>query len=253
MLILEIQCIAGYTEQMIIIISLATFLSAMFGGLFALQFKDKLHLILGFAAGAIIGVVFFDILPEAINLGRVFFDVDTITMMVAVGFLFYLILDRFLVLHTHSEEDGEQNHKGILGAGSILLHSFLDGAAVGLAFQISLEASAIVAVAVITHRFSDGVNAVSIILKDGGSRKRAFSWLVAVSVSPVLGILSSFAFSLPEYALAPLLALFAGFFLYIGASDLLPESHHRHPTGLTTLSAIIGMAVIYAVVKIAHI
>lgn len=238
---------------MIIIISLATFLSAMFGGLFALQFKDKLHLILGFAAGAIIGVVFFDILPEAIELGQDLFSVEDVTTMAAIGFLFYLILDRFLVLHTHLEGDGEQSHKGILGAGSILLHSFLDGAAVGLAFQISLETSAVIAIAVITHRFSDGINTVSIILKDGGSRKRALYWLAAVSISPVLGVVSSFAVPLPEYVLAPLLALFAGFFLYIGASDLLPESHHRHPTGFTTLSAILGMATIYIVVQLAHI
>jgi len=237
----------------IFIISFATFLSALLGGLFALQFKDKLHLILGFAAGAIIGVAFFDILPEAIGLGESYLSVSTLTAIAALGFVIYLLLDRLLVLHIHLDGEGEGTHKGVLGAGSILLHSFLDGAAVGLAFQVSLEASAIIAVAVITHRFSDGINTVSIILKNGGDRKRALRWLAAVSISPVLGVLSSFALPLPESALAPLLAIFAGFFLYIGASDLLPESHHRHPRALTTLSTIFGMAALYAVVQIARI
>lgn len=238
---------------MITIISLATFFSALFGGLFALQFKDKLHLILGFAAGAVIGVAFFDILPEAIELGQGYLDVKVITAISAIGFILYFILDRLLVLHTHADLDGGEIHKGVLGAGSVLLHSFLDGLAVGLAFQVSLEASAIIAVAVISHRFSDGINTIGIILKNSGDRARAIRWLVAVSISPVLGILSSFLVSLPESILAPLLALFAGFFLYIGASDLLPESHHRHPTFLTTISTILGMAVIYFIVQIVSI
>lgn len=238
---------------MVTIISLATFFSALFGGLFALHFKDKLHLILGFAAGAVIGVAFFDILPEAIELGQGYFDIKLITAISAIGFALYFILDRLLVLHTHADLDGGEIHKGVLGAGSILLHSFLDGVAVGLAFQVSLEASAIIAVAVIAHRFSDGINTIGIILKNGGDRARAMRWLIAVSISPVLGILSSFAISLPESALSPLLALFAGFFLYIGASDLLPESHHRHPTSLTTISTLFGMVVIYFIVQIVRI
>ncbi len=238
---------------MIFIISLATFFSALFGGFFALYFKDKLHLILGFAAGAVIGVAFFDILPEAIELGQGYFDIKIITAISAIGFALYFILDRLLVLHTHADGDGGEIHKGVLGAGSVLLHSFLDGVVVGLSFQVSLEASAVIAVAVIAHRFSDGINTVGIILKNGGDKARAMLWLIAVSISPVLGILSSFAVSLPESALAPLLALFAGFFLYIGASDLLPESHHRHPTSLTTISTILGMAVIYFIVQMVNI
>ncbi len=238
--------------MMIFIISVATFVSAFLGGLFALQFKDKLHLILGFAAGAIIGAVFFDILPEAIELGQDSIGLDSIMAITALGFITYFLLDRFLVLHTHTE-DGEESHKGALGAGGVLIHSFLDGAAVGLAFQVSLEASAIIAIAVITHRFSDGINTVSLILRDGGKRSRALAWLLAVSLSPVLGIVSSFAMPLPERALAPLLSVFAGFFLYIGASDLLPESHHRHSTTLTTLSTVLGFLVLYIVTEIAHI
>jgi zinc transporter ZupT len=50
------------------IISIATFVFTFLGGLFALRFKDKLHLILGFSAGAVIGVAFFDLIPEALTL-----------------------------------------------------------------------------------------------------------------------------------------------------------------------------------------
>ena len=81
---------------MIIWISIAALISTFLGGMFALRFKDKLHLILGFSAGAIIGVAFFDLLPEAIGLGGKNYDVAFITSITALGFVIYMILDRFL-------------------------------------------------------------------------------------------------------------------------------------------------------------
>src|SRR4051812_18681261 len=124
-----------------IIISIATFVFTFLGGMFALRFKDKLHLILGFSAGAVIAVAFFDLIPEAIDLGSKSYEVSTITAIVALGFIGYMILDRFIVMHGHSHEDDHDHHgstrRGILGAGSLSIHSFLDGVAIGLAFQVS--------------------------------------------------------------------------------------------------------------------
>ena len=158
---------------MIILIALAAFVSTLCGGLLAIRFKDKLHLILGFSAGAVIGVAFFDLLPESINLGSKFYDIATVTSITAAGFLIYLILDRLVFLHTHAhgdEHEHEAHHeaRGILGAGSLSIHSFLDGVAIGLAFQVSAAIGAIVAVAVLVHDFSDGINTVNLILKNSG-------------------------------------------------------------------------------------
>jgi zinc transporter ZupT len=243
---------------MIIVITIAAFLFTLLGGLFALKFKDKLHLILGFSAGAVIGVAFFDLIPEAIELGGTSYDVSIITSFVALGFIVYMLLDRFVIMHSHDcEEDAHQheahNHRGILGAGSLSLHSFLDGAAIGLAFQVSPAVGAIVAAAVLVHDFSDGINTVNLILKNGGDKKTAFKWLLVDSLAPVLGILSTLLFTLSEGALGVILALFAGFFLYIGASDLLPESYHGHPRTLTTVMTILGMAVLFVAIKAAGI
>src|SRR6185436_18243289 len=108
---------------MIIIISIAALVSTFLGGMFALRFKDKLHLILGFSAGAIIGVAFFDLLPEAIELGSKNYDVAFITSVTALGFISYTILDRFVFFHSHSTHEHateeQVNKKGILGAGSL--------------------------------------------------------------------------------------------------------------------------------------
>ena len=107
------------------------------------------------------------------------------------------------------------------------------------------------AVAVLVHDFSDGINTVNMVLKNHGDKKMAFSWLIIDASAPVLGIFSTLFFTLPESALSIILALFSGFVLYIGASDLLPESHHNHPTKWTTVVTVIGVVVLYVAIKLA--
>lgn len=234
---------------MLFFISVATAASTFLGGMFVLRFRDKLHLILGFSAGAIIGAAFFDIIPEAIELASDKFDVSTVMGVMALGFVGYMLIDRFVGSHSHEENP----ERGRLGAGSLSIHSFLDGAAIGLAFKVSSEVGLIVTAAVLFHNFSDGINTVNLILKNGGSRALAFRWLLLDAAAPVLGILSTSFFTLPATTLGLLLASFGGFFLYIGASDLLPESHHRHPTVWTTGMTLIGMAALYLVANLAGI
>ena len=257
---------------MIILISLATFLATLLGGLFALKLRDKLHLILGFSAGAVIAVAFFDLIPESLELGDKFYSHSTVLSVVAVGFLIYLIIDRLLGFGRHTAEfHTEQGHEGhdhgpddtviasqgnrnTLGAVSLCIHSLLDGVAIGLAFQVSTAIGAIVAVAVLTHDFSDGINTVGLILKRSGtSTKSAFRWLVADALAPVIGTVSTLFFTVPEQSLSIILALFAGFFLYIGASDLIPESYHAHPKVWTTVMTIVGVAVLYGTIKLAGV
>ncbi len=243
---------------MVIFIALATLVATFLGGLFALRFRDKLHLILGFSAGAVIGVAFFDLLPEAITLGAGQYSVATITSIVAFGFIVFMILDRLVHLYSADKEDGSADHephghqhRGKLGAGSLSIHSFLDGVAIGLAFQVSGTVGVIVATAVLVHDFSDGINTVSLILKNRGNRRQAFRWLTLDAIAPVLGVLSTRFFVLSEASLGLVLATFCGFFLYIGASDLLPESFHRHPTKLATFMTVLGMLALYVAIRIA--
>jgi len=237
---------------MVILIGIATFFSTLLGGLFALRLKDRLHLILGFSAGAIIGVAFFDLMPGALEIGTKNHSPAFITAIIAVGFLAYMVLDRAVILHGH-HEDKDQLRRGSFGAGSLSIHSFLDGAGIGLAFQVSTELGVVVALAVLTHDFSDGINTVSFILKNKGERARAVRWLLVDAFAPVAGVISTLFFTLQESTLGLLLALFSGFFLYIGASDLLPESHHAHPVVWTTFMTVVGMGVLYIVTRLAAV
>jgi len=229
---------------LLVVIGAAAFFSTLMGGLLALRLRDKLHLLLGFSAGAVIGVAFFDLLPEAIDFGSRFHAPAALLSWTALGFLSYLVLDRILLFH------GDAAPRGRFAAGVLCAHSWMDGIAVGLAFQASHAVGIVVAIAVLTHDFSDGINTMNMVLKNGGSRAQALRWLLMDASAPVAGIACTRGFSLPGAAFGTVLALFAGFFLYIGASDLIPESYHAHPKFLTTVMTLAGAAVLYLAVAL---
>ena len=138
----------------------------------------------------------------------------------------------------------------MLGAGSLAVHSFFDGFAIGLAFHVSSAVGAVVSAAVLVHDFSDGVNTVGIVLGNRGNRRHALAWLLADAIAPLLGASATLVFTFQEATLGLGLALIAGFFLYISASDLLPESYHDHPTGWTTAMTILGVATLYMAIRL---
>lgn len=245
----------------LILISIAAFCATIIGGMLALRLRDRLHLILGFSAGAVIAVAFFDLVPEALELAGESYEISTITGFIALGFLLYLLLDRLLLLHSHGHADDavypesdrrEHGHsRGHVRAGSLSVHSFLDGIGIGLAFQVSPAVGFIVAAAVLAHDFSDGINTVNVVVRHGGHKNQAIRWLLVDALAPVAGIIATLFFTVPVAWLGLFLALFAGFFLYIGASDLIPESHHVHPTFWTTFMTLVGAAVLFVAITIA--
>ena len=235
-----------------LILGCAAFCSTMIGGSVALKLRDKLHVILGFSAGAVIAVAFFDLLPEALDLGGKAHELSTVVSFTALGFILYLVLDRLILLHSHAHDDDHPTEsRGHVRAGSLSIHSFLDGVGIGLAFQVSAVVGGIVAAAVLAHDFSDGINTVNVIVRHGGERAKALRWLLVDAIAPVVGVIVTLFFSVSEQSLGLLLAMFAGFFLYIGASDLIPESYHQHPKFLTTAMTVAGMAVLYVAIHFA--
>ena len=239
---------------MVLLISLAAFVATLCGGFFALHLRDKLHTVLGFSAGAVIAVAFFDLLPESLQAAAPGLGTSNVIAIAALGFFIYLVFDRVIFFRTHAHDHADEthahSHRGSLGATALIIHSFLDGLAIGLAFQVSSAVGAVVSIAVLVHDFSDGINTVGLVLKSGAEGKRARWWLAADAVAPILGAGSTLFFAVPATWLAPILALFAGFFFYIGASDLIPESHHGHPRALTTFMTLLGAAILFVAIRL---
>src|SRR5436190_17029319 len=225
------------TAPLVMLIALGALAATMTGGVLALKLEGKLPLVMGFSAGAVIGVAFFDLAPEALEVGRGLYEPRILLALAALGFFFYTVLDRLVARH---DCEGQANPaRGLVGAASFSAHSVLDGFALGVALQADREIGLIVAAAVLAHDFADGLNTVNVVVKNGGSRSFALRWLAVDAAAPVLGAAISLLMTPDRSMLALLLALFCGFFLHIGASGLLPESHRAYPRPSTTIATLL--------------
>ena len=231
----------------VILLSAVTFVSTLLGGLFAVKFKNKLHLIMGFTAGVLLGVVAFDIFPEIINqVNKNNFNPIEPMIALVIGFLLFHIFEKVIVIH-HAHETDYADHKhpqvGMLSALALAGHSFMDGVGIGLGFQVNAAVGILVAIAVISHDFTDGMNTITLMLANHNSSNKSKAFLLLDAFAPILGALSTLFFTVRAYFLVLYLGFFAGFLLYIGVSDILPEAHSKHSSfkliGLTVLGTLL--------------
>ncbi len=236
-----------------IALAFSTFISTLLGGITALRNRDRLHRILGYTAGVILGVIAFDLLPEIFKIVSEQ-KIEATWPMVAlvVGFLLFHIAEKTIAMHhAHDEEYSEHKHPDIGMASALALvgHSFLDGVGIGIGFQAGEAVGITVAIAVIAHDFADGLNTVSLMLTHRNSRKRSIVLLILDALAPVLGALSTLFFTLNDTSLVIYLGFFTGFLLYIGASDILPEAHSKHSSKVTILLTVLGALFMFIVTR----
>lgn len=239
----------------VVLFALTAMISTAAGGLFALRFRDHMHLILGFTAGVLLGVVAFDILPEMFVLAGEY-GLEPMSGMIAlvVGFLLFHSIEKLTVIHHAQEESYADHHHpqvGLLSALALVGHSFMDGVGIGLGFQVSTTVGVAVAAAVIAHDFADGLNTVSLMLAHGNTTRRSLLLLALDALAPFLGAISTLFFQVPPDILALYLGFFAGFLLYISAADILPEAHSRQPAQLTIVMTCLGALFIFLVIRVA--
>jgi zinc transporter ZupT len=238
----------------IIILSIATFISTLLGGFFAIKFKDKLHYIMAFAAGVLLGVVAFDIFPEIIEQVKVY-NFDSVGVMIALvsGFLIFHILEKsILIQHCHEEECSihhKHPHIGVASALALVGHSFMDGVGIGFGFQVSPVIGVLIATAVISHDFTDGMNIVTLMLSNKNTARKSKLFLLLGAIMPVLGAISTLFFKVSPQFLVLYLGFFAGFLLYIGASDILPEAHSKQSSYKLMGLTILGTLFIFTVTR----
>lgn len=229
----------------VLLIAFTTFLSTFIGGSIAVRLRKFLPYFFAFASGSLIAVSFFDILPESINIaGTVGIGVRTVFTVVVVSYLVYSLLEKLFLTHHYDEHDEHGHIMGPIGAGGLVIHSFLDGVAIGTAFTVNPAIGAVVALAVIFHDFTDGINTVTLMLKNSQKLPATRMFLLLDALAPVVGVVVASVFSIGESNLALLLAFFSGEFIYIGASHLLPETH-KHPFWKMMILICAGVLLIY--------
>jgi ZIP family zinc transporter len=233
-----------------ILVSVGAFASAFAGGLVALRAVRQVGMIIAVGAGIRIGAGFFDLIPEASDLlGG---SLDAVMLATAVGFLAFYGIEKLTAVHVGHEaaaelDHGEAAHRhvGVIGASGMSLHSFLDGVALAAGLAVGGGLALVIAVVVIIHRFSDGISVVSLLLASRTPARETYRWVALVAIAPVLGVLLGLVVTVPDDVLGVMLAVFAGFFLYVGAAELLPEAHRSDRSRWVVVGTLGGVVAIY--------
>ncbi|HJP87857.1 MAG TPA: ZIP family metal transporter [Candidatus Limnocylindrales bacterium] len=260
-------------------VNLAVFLpvfSTIAGGFAALRLQHRLHALMAFAAGIVVATAVSELLPEAYSLvgesGALSVAIATV-----IGFIGFSLLEAFLhqssfehaLDHRHDrapdhapdgadvedlDEAVELPRKGtgifgLLPPLSLVVHSAMDGMAIGLAFEAGTEIGFIVLVAVLFHDFADGMNIATIALDAARGQRFAVAFVFLDAIAAPIGGLLSVLITIDPPTLGLLLATFSGVFIAVGAGHLLPESQHRDPRHGPRLVALaaLGAAIVLVI------
>lgn len=221
--------------------------------------------LVSFAVGALLGAVFIEILPHALEEG----DAGVVMGTVLVGLLAFFLLEKLVLWrhsHGHAEhraDDDESEHDHALHAhgtgtrsGSMILignsvHNFCDGIVIAAAFLGDPRLGLATTLAIVAHAVPQQVGDFAILIHSGYTRRRAFAFNVTAGLATLVGALAAYAaLAHMQQALPTVLAVAASSLLYVAVADLIP-SLHRRPEPLETvrqMTAIgLGVAIIVAV------
>ena len=241
--------------MIVLLLTVAASIAAFLGGYTAIRSKRWLPSALALTSGLVLGLVTFDLLPEIFNIVQTQ-KLDPVWPMIAMttGFLLFHVFEKFIPLHQSAEEQYGPHHHPRLGVARALAltgHSFLDGLSIGVGFQVSTAVGTAVAIAVIGHRFADGFDTTTFMLYHQNKLAHIKRWLALVIIMPVIGGLASLVFTLSEKTLAIYLGFFAGFVLYIAASNMLPQAHSKETGRKTIALTVLGVILIFIVTRLA--
>ena len=224
--------------------ALSAFLMTLAGGAFALRYRQYLLFIMAFSSGMLIGVVFLDLLPEVSAIAfHEAIDHRVLMLTLLAGFIGIFLLEKLTIIHSEKQHDapGHHHNVGLAGAIGLSFHSFLDGLAIGAGFQAGAKTGFVILLAVVAHDFADGLNTVTFMLATRNKHSRTIALLIIDAAAPVAGALLTGVLRIEPRMVAFQLSFFAGFLLYLGASDLLPHVHER-PRATLIASTLAGLA-----------
>lgn len=231
--------------------------ATLLGGAVPLRFERHSRLFLSFSAGTLVALSLLELIPEGLHGAA---DPHPRLLLVLVAFLVTMLADKLHILHPHahgleatcSNEERVHPPLAIHGAVGLLIHSAVDGFALATAQRESLAVALAVGVALSAHKLADGLTTVSLVLSHHHNRRHAVAMLAGNALLLIIGYALGLALPLEGHHLATLLLLMAGFFLYLGATDLLPSLSHPRCRKRDVLATALGMAAVALVSSLAH-
>lgn len=206
--------------------------------------------LLGFAAGVMLSVAFLEMLPEMVAEG------ETSFVILAAGFFSLYVVEKLVMVHScpGGECDIHDQHT-VLGWTALIgiaAESLLDGVAIGIGFRLAPAVGLTIALAVLVHEFPRGF-ATSVIMRTAGyDLRRTWGALGIDALFTPLGVVLVLVGIFPQGLLLPLLAFAAGTFIYVGASDLLPEAHRTFNIWVV-VSVVVGLFLVPALEPVARL
>lgn len=197
---------------------------------------------LPFGAGALLATAFTNTLPEALESGL---DAHTVLIYTLSGFLVFFVLERLAGwMHTHHDHARKTSQSIMVVIGDTL-HNVIDGVAIGVAFLVDIPTGIVTSLAVASHEIPQEIGDFGILLSRGVSAKKVVVINVLSGLATVVAACLVFVLgSNNQWDLGYALAIAAGFFIYIAASDIIPEIH-ENPKRLANLqSAILVLGVV---------
>ena len=238
---------------------------SLIGGIFLLFNEKKTlkysHFLAAFAAGTLLGTVFFDLFPEAVEEARSINSGQAgeinVFFYALMGILGFFLLERFIHwFHHHQHEYAEEKAKPtvpLIVVGDSI-HNFIDGVVIAATFLVSVPLGIVTTLAVAAHEIPQEIGDFGLLLHKGLKRKKVLLVNFFSALTALLGALISFWIGEKiEASLPILLAITAGFFIYIAASDLIPEIHHENRKGFAVIETslmFLGVATIWVFITL---
>ncbi len=239
----------------IILSASIAFAATLSAGIFIKKFKNNIGVVCALSAGFFIALALFDLLPEVLTLApEAQISLVTLFLTGSFGFVFLFVLERVFSLfhlkqHTMTKTSF-QPRIGLISTLEFCSHGFLEGLAIGLSFQLQLGLGIIVAIAVVSHDFCDGISTLTLMLNSGNSSKSSLRLLFVDAIAPVIGALTTLFVDVQESFLIFSLSFLVGSFFYIGGGTLLPDAYRMNRPILTVFFFAVGFLLVLLFTKI---
>jgi len=187
--------------------------------------KNNLIYLLSFSAGILLSFSLIHLLPEAVEENSLGY------LWTLLSFFAFYVMEHLLGIHHCKAEKECERHEtfSLISWIGLLVHSLIDGVVIGAGFEVSKTLGVLSTLAVLLHELPEGISSMSVMLYGGYAVKEAVIKSSWVAVATPIGAVATFFVSRNINAsfLGILLAIAAGSFLYVAASDLIPEIHKK--------------------------